>query len=320
MNLVVPYKTPSGAGTGDMLKANNLGDVVSVASARANLDVMSWGQSAGRAVEAAGGVVFDGKTNPHQVLGALSGQNIGTGDFSLWLRLKVPEAAASGTATLVVLSDDGTGSRPRGLVVYFDTGNHLHVRLYGATTADYRTLQLTGLRSTRQGQVTDLVLVRNASGLTPYVNGTQWTATSETTAGTPPAWTDTVTNGYWRLGDVVTTAISWAAYRAAVFNCALSAAEIEELLNVGLPRRFKWGSEGEMIISQENRDFNGGTTGNWGGDGGASVSNPNSKLQVTLAGTAAQTVGRPSGGARRARRRHEVSGGTQPTLRRRAER
>jgi hypothetical protein len=271
------------SGNSDMLRANNLSDVANISTSRANLDVMSWAQSAGRGAEAIGGLIFNGVINPHEVLVSLTNQNIGTSDFSIWLRFKMPTASASGQPTLYILSDQDSASRPRAFIFFYDAGTHLFAQLYGATSSDFRQLQLTDLRSTRQGQVIDLVLVRNSSGLVPYVNGTQWTATSETTGGTPPAWTDTVTSNYFRVGSQTSTGVPWICYRAAVFNCALTAADIDDLQNIGIALRYKWGNQGEWIASAENRNFDGGTTGNWAGDSGATVSNPDTKLQVTTA-------------------------------------
>jgi hypothetical protein len=270
-------------GGGDMLRANNLGDVANVSTSRANLDVMSWAQSAGRGAEAVNGLSFDGMTNPHKVLVSLTNQNIGTSDFSIWLRFKTPAASAYQVSAIIIMSDQDDSTRPRSILLSYDSSAHLFFQLLGATSSDIRKLQLINLRSICQGQVIDLVLVRNSSGLTPYVNGTQWTATNETTEGTPPAWTDTVTSNYFRVGSLGLSYAPWICYRAAVFNCALTAADIDDLLNIGLALKYKWGSQTELITTQGNRDFNGGTVGNWAGDSGATVSNPDTKLQVTTA-------------------------------------
>jgi hypothetical protein len=228
-----------------MLKANNLGDVVSVASARANLEVMSRGDCLGRDVsQAAGGVLFDGKTSSscrlYSALGAAG--SIGTGELSLWLRLRMPQAAASGGPLLGWVgpsnaSDGSAGS----FSLYYSTGTSLYVRLFTAAGSpnDQIIRTLTNLRSTYEGQVVDLLLVRSAVGLTVYVNGAEWTAYSDSASGSG-AWTNTVTSTYLCLGPASDLAAVQAYYRCVLFNIALAASEVSEIQTVGIPYRFKW--------------------------------------------------------------------------------
>jgi len=295
MNLVVPYKTPTGAGSGDMLKANNLGDVVSVASARANLDVMSRGDCLGRDIsQGAGGILFDGKTSASCRIYALLGAagSIGSGEFSLWVRLRAPQAAASGNPLLVWVGPDNTIMGSAGTFsLYYGTGNHLYARLFtaGGSPNDEIVRTLTNLRSTYEGQVIDLVFVRDASGLTVYVNGSVWSAYSDSATGTG-AWSKTVTSTYLCLGPAASTAGTQPYYRCVLLNLALTASEVSEITTIGIPFRMKWGSAVECITSTENRNFDGGTVGNWTADSPASVSNPDTKLRLTLASSGSSTA------------------------------
>jgi len=89
MNLVVPYKTPTGAGTGDMLKANNLGDVNNPGTARANLGVPSAAESEARLARWVGGVRTAG-LNSAQIGGNYPA--FGTEDYSLVLGFMLERA------------------------------------------------------------------------------------------------------------------------------------------------------------------------------------------------------------------------------------
>ena len=264
MQLTVPYKMPAGAGTGDMLKANNLADVVSAAAARANLGVEEQSRGAGRDAALEGGLVFDG-LSPGGQLAKAACLNLGTGAFSLWLRFLVPGAATAGTADVAWLGSSGASPfAVRTLNLYYSTSGALAVRLYGATTADYRVLTLTNLRSTCAGKVIDLVLTRGASGVTVFVNGAVWTATSESASTpSPPAWTDAVTSSYLVLGNSGSTGALLVVQRAAVFNVALTVGEVAELIATGIPWRYRWGTGAPVYQS----NFGAGADA-WAGLGG----------------------------------------------------
>lgn len=50
---------------------------------------------------------------------------------------------------------------------------------------------------------------------------------------------------------------------AYTYNCALSASEVLDLYRHGPAFADKWGSQTELITTQNNRDFSGGTIGDW---------------------------------------------------------
>jgi len=212
------------------------------AAARAAYDVLSRAEALGRDTsQVPGGILFDARTSALcRVFSTLgSAGSIGTGEFSFWLRVRMPQACVSGTSNLAWI---GTNSGGMGydatFGAYYDTGGNVIVRLR-TDSSNYIIRTLTGLRSTYQGQVIDLFFVRNASGLAVYVNGAVWSTYTDTAAGSG-SWADLITSTYLGIGPCSTTGATQSYYRVALFNIALTAAEIAECETIGIPYRFKW--------------------------------------------------------------------------------
>lgn len=246
MNLIVPYKTPVGAGSGDMLKANNLGDVVSVSAARANLGVLSREQAQGTDAELAGGLHLDGSSGA-KVLAAWTGQQIGTGDFSVWFRFVCPSDATRNYGIAYLggnVGSDGNGSVALDLV----SGK---LRCVVKTTATKVWDVDAGFVAAHGGQVVDIVATRAGQAISLYYNGTlKGTDTQAEYAGT-------INGSYLCLG--TRNATDWFAgtwHRASVFNLALSQEDIDELLIIGTPFRFRWGNIANLL-SGADADFSG---------------------------------------------------------------
>jgi len=165
--------------------------------------------------------------------GVLTGTNIGTGDVSVSLTFQAALSAA--TAGVVALSSSATTDNVA-RCLYCETrsdgtGGAIAFNLLGATTSDFRRLSVNNFSSTYAGQVVTVTFTRTGTTFAAYVTTVAGvTATlsgTETTGGTPPAWSDTITSTSTNIGyNSGAETQPGAIYRAAVYSKVLSAAEI----------------------------------------------------------------------------------------------
>ena len=159
-----------------------------------------------------------------------TGTAIGTGDVSVSLTFQVALTAVTGG--IVALSSSGTTNNvARCLFAETRSNGEIWFTLIGATTADTRILKVAGFSAAYTGQVVTVTYTRTGGTFAAYVTTaagvTSGLTGSEVEAGTPPAWSDTITSTNTNIGyNVGTETQSGAIYRAAVYSKVLSAAEI----------------------------------------------------------------------------------------------
>ena len=205
-------------------------------------------------------VAFDGATASTRITSTLTGQNIGTGDFSVWARFRVPASVNAVNRGLVALTSNATASAQAESAHLFLAANagELAFRLYGATTSDIRQATINGFLAAYTGQVVDVVVTRTGTTVKIFINGTD-TAYIETTSGTPPAWSAAVTSTFCNVGMAVGASLfTGRIYRSVVFNRALSASDVAELITVGVNPADQWGTQtgqtsGTLVASKRYR-------------------------------------------------------------------
>jgi hypothetical protein len=211
-------------------------------------------------------VNFDGATTAQRI--ASGCQAIGTGDFSLWSRFRVPTSFAS-LPGLLWLTDINTGTfRANAMGIFLESGT-LRVFRYGTTPAtDNRIATVASFLTNFVGQVVDVVVTRAGNTLKIYINGTD-TAYTESTGGAAPAWGQTVVSDFTFVGAQSSSNIfSGRIYRSVVFNRALSAADVTELITTGVNPADQWGTQTAVYTS----DFSAGADG-WGAANGTAAGN-----------------------------------------------
>ena len=194
-------------------------------------------------------VTFDGATASTRITSTLTGQNIGTGDFSVWARFRVPASVNAVNRGLVALTSNATATAQAESAHLFLAANagELALRLYGATTSDIRQATINGFLAAYTGQVVDVVVTRTGTTFKIYINGTD-TAYIETTSGTPPAWSAAVTSTFCDVGMAVGASLfTGRIYRSVVFNRALSASDVTELITLGVNPADQWGTQTQVI-------------------------------------------------------------------------
>lgn len=190
------------------------------------------------------GVVFDGATSGTRITSTLTGQNIGTGDFSVWARFRVPSSAGSGQGIVSLSSSSTSSAVSQSLRLYIRAGSSIAAIITGATASDYRLSDGGNIITTYAGQIIDVVFTRSSSTVAMYINGVAVTLT-ETTNGTPPLWSDTITSTYFNVGnfDGGATVFSGTIYRSVLFNRALSASNATDLVTNGVDPADQWGTQ-----------------------------------------------------------------------------
>ena len=200
-------------------------------------------------------VTFDGATASSRITSAC--QAIGTGDFSLWSRFRVPTATPSNQPVIIALSDSSSSAGTDSAYASFESAD-LRFTKFGASSSDARRATISGFVTAYAGQVVDIVVTRTGTTLKIYINGTD-TAYTETTAGTPPAWSSSVNSSFVLVGARSSTTIfSGRIYRSVVFNRALSASDVTELITVGVNPADQWGTQtgqtsGTLVASKRYR-------------------------------------------------------------------
>jgi len=236
-------------------------------------------------------VTFDGATSGTRITSTLTGQNIGTGDMSMWNRFRVFTTTGTTRYIASLSSSSTTSDQARACLLYINSIGGLVFYLYGATVSDFRYGTIAGFQTAYSGQVVDVVVTRTGATLKIYINGID-TAYSETTGGTPPAWSETITSTNLFIGQSTGTSniFTGRIYRSVVFNRALSAGDVTELITVGVNPADQWGMQTAAYTS----DFSAGADG-WAAIRGTSdgnidgISGVDNTLRFTVDGTASNT-------------------------------
>lgn len=209
-----------------------------------------------------GGLAFDGTTNT-RVSATLTGQSIGTSDFSLSAIFRVPAVNPATGCGLFGLfpQNDGNGSN-----LFYTRLNASGTLTIQGATSGYWECALPSFISTYGGKTIHLALVRTGTTLAIYINGV---SQAHTDGGTDPvgSWAIPITSTYLVVGQCAaasTSAPSVSVYSASLYNLALSAADVLEIYEGGgaVPERFKFGTQANVYAS----DWSAGLDG-WGSDG-----------------------------------------------------
>jgi hypothetical protein len=191
-------------------------------------------------------VTFDGATASTRI--ASGCQAIGTGDFSMWIRFRVPTSFGSFPGLFWLTSSSTTNVQPNAFGIYIaSAGSSLNVFRHGTiASTDNRQATVSNFTTNFAGQVVDVVVTRAGNTLKVYINGTD-TAYTETTGGAAPQWGQTVDSGFTLIGaGASSTVFTGRIYRSVVFNRALSASDVTELITLGVNPADQWGTQTDV--------------------------------------------------------------------------
>lgn len=204
------------------------------------------------------GVDFDGATSGTRITSNMLTQSFtGTGDFSAWARFRVPATNIASSSMVFALANDATGySSANAFYAEINrSDNTLSIFKRSAANVSQLAFAIGSFSTTYAGQIVDLVVVRVAAAWKCYVNGVDVTPESTNYAG------ESVDFSYLHLGVAgAAPTLNTRIYRVAVFNRALSAADIADLIANGINPADQWGTQTAAYTS----DFSAGSN-NWNG-------------------------------------------------------
>lgn len=242
-NLLVPPSSDLAAN-----KANKDGsDFTNPATWRANLDVPINAEARRfGSFDPFSGLAFFGAAST-KVQG-LTRQTIGTTPVSLWVRFRVPASFAT-TRGIAVLGPDasyilGSGGNSIGFGVSAASSD---IALYMGDATNFTRYAL-GLAA-YAGRIVDVVVTRTGATLAAYVNGTAVSLSGSNT-GSGCAANASITATYITLACPVSSGgetFNSAIYRCVAFNRALSAADVANLIEVGVDPADQWSATTAII-------------------------------------------------------------------------
>jgi hypothetical protein len=195
-------------------------------------------QNAPNAIVPARGLFWDGATSNAAVIIPLTGANITTDDFTMYLRLKLPSATSytgnhRGIAGLSLIAN-GQASVTSFRILINTSTKQLQVIMYGNPVGNTRTLSIPADFALNSGlEIVDIAAVRKGSdsSMKFYINGLRCTSGSETTGGSGVPWSQTLTGAYWAIGIGDTSTQFWNSniYAATLVYRALNDSEVAGL-------------------------------------------------------------------------------------------
>ena len=196
-------------------------------------------------------VNFDGATASTRIASTITTNPITTGDYTVWSRFRVPTTSIAGQDPLWTLGSSADGGGAYGITArYFTATNLINIIIRnsagGSSGGDSATADVTVPFATYAGQVVDLVVVRVGSVLTVYLNGTSLAVTYSGTQATfalAPGNFPTNPAQFFGVGASTTVPFRGRIYRSVVFNRALSATDVTELITVGVNPADQWGTQ-----------------------------------------------------------------------------
>jgi hypothetical protein len=190
-----------------------------------------------------GGVGFRDRSNQtNHIAAALTGQTIGSGDVSAWIRFRVPTSVSE---TVHVAS------------LFADVNNF--ISLARITTASGGTLTISAVKAGSGtvntalanfvtnfgGKVVDLVFTRIGTTITANLDGAEILSGTNASADVNIGAPTLILNGF--TGSPTSARPYTDIYRAVVFNRALSAADVQSLIVNGVAPEDQWGTQTQLI-------------------------------------------------------------------------
>ena len=201
-------------------------------------------------------VTFDGATAASRITSTMTSQAFsGTGDFAVWSRFRVPVTNVGSNSIVLGLSDSSSTivSANSFYILINNAGGELTVAKRSAANGFQNAFNVSGFSTTYAGQIVDLVVTRVAGAWKCYINGTDATPGTTNFAGESVSFT------YCHVGmGGAAQTLNTRVYRSVVFNRALSASDVTELITVGVNPADQWGTQtgqtsGTLVASKRYR-------------------------------------------------------------------
>ncbi|MDO8595267.1 MAG: hypothetical protein Q7R45_01455, partial [Sulfuricaulis sp.] len=171
-------------GGGDVLIANNGAEWANKTARDAfapNVNLRQVQEITDQILAESGHVLFNGISGD-RATSQLVGSNVGTNDFTLRAKVRIPTANPSSAAGIATLSSSSTTTAGYAFGVYVGTTGKLTAILYGATVSDLRLKAVTANAvTTWGGKLVTVSVTRSGSTLKWYVDDTEVAMDADTT-------------------------------------------------------------------------------------------------------------------------------------------
>ncbi len=226
-----------------------------------------------------GGLLFTGDLGTNSQVSARTvpiGVALGTGDFSVFVRARIrndraPATSPQTTANPALFSLIGADGSPMANYFGFANIGNGDATIDGSIQGSIVNTTTTYPQFFAQfdGRVVDLVLVRQSGVITLYVNGSVFNSTLGPTSDRGN-W-NLASTAEFRIGGYFVSFQNYhsAIHRFAVFNRALSAADVRNLSNHDIALADRWGSLTPFYVG----DYSAGVGSNIAGNGGSIAGN-----------------------------------------------
>jgi len=228
MAITITRKVSVSGGT-VLRAANNLGDVGSFASARANLGVYSQAEVAAQRNALAPAQALSGNGTAGSTATLTSA--LGTGATTFSVRFLCPTTTPSIVSGILCVGDFATQDS---LQISLSASDRLQFVMQGAGGANYSAYYISAFTATYGGQTVDVVFTRSGTTIAGYVNGNV-VALTEVTSATPLAWDTAITSTAVLLGKLTASNYYFTGpiRLLGIANRALSAAEVLAVYQTG---------------------------------------------------------------------------------------
>lgn len=227
------------------------------------------------------GVLFDGVTAGTRITAPC--QDVVTGDFSIWVRVRVPTSAPSLSFIYAGVSGSSTTvfSAPGAFYIAQETSGSLTVSGF-LSGAGQIFITASGFVAAYGGQIVDIVYTRQTVGGTTtgtlYLNGVSVGSSTAAVVATDAK------SSFFHLGSTAGGQANHTMHRAAFYNRALSVSDVTELITCGVNQADMWGTTTPSYAS----NFSAGAD-SWGASNGTAAGNidsiggQNDNLRYTIA-------------------------------------
>lgn len=176
------------------------------------------------------GLVWDGATSNSAVLCNIPTNRLGTNDFTIYLRVKLPASMPGNHAGIATLTMSTNGiAQASAWTARLNVDGKIETFLFDATGAQYSSKYVpSDFWSQKKGGIADLVFVRTTNDCKVYINGFYNKGDEDQSSGSPPGWGANISASTFALGISGASSQYWRSemYRAALFDRALTDTEI----------------------------------------------------------------------------------------------
>lgn len=179
------------------------------------------------------GLLWDGSTAYSALLHNIPTNRLGTNDFTLYIRVKLPASMPGNHAGIATFTLATNGiAQASSWTARLNTDGRIETFLFDGTGAQYQSKYVpSDFWTQNKGEICDLAFVRTTNDCKVYINGWYNKGDEDQSTASPPGWGANIAASTFALGISSSSSQYWRSemYRAALFDRALTDTEILSL-------------------------------------------------------------------------------------------